>query len=431
MSRRVVITGIGTINPLGNDLATTWNNLLNGISGIKDVDYLKVEGLRCTIGGKIKNFVAEKYHIDTKLAGKMDLFQQYAFASMFEAALQAKIPINHPEEQSMVYPEFQGMKKAVTDPYRMGVLMGVGVGGINTIQEQCEILLTKGPRRITPFFIPKMIVNLAGAWIAQSMGAKGLNTTCITACASSTNSLGEAYLAIKNDRADIMISGGFEAAITLIGYAGFGNMHALSTRNNEPEKASRPFDKDRDGFVMGEGGAILILEELEHAKKRGVPIIAEFIGYGLTADAYHMTAPDPEGEASIKAMQIAIDDAGIKAEAIDYINAHGTSTSANDRMENKAIKKLFKNHAYKLCISSSKSMTGHLLGGAGALEALVIAKAVQENKMPPTINLDNPGEDMDLDYIPNKMRERLVNYAMSNSFGFGGHNAVIVFKKYS
>lgn len=430
MSRRVVITGIGTINPLANDLDTTWKKLLNGESGIDIAINVNLEGLRSNIAGQVKDFNPENYHLDSKLTNKMDVFQQIAFASMIEAGLMAKIPMNHPEDHSIIYPEFQGMKPPVSDLYRMGLMFGIGVGGMKTFQNQCEILFSKGARRVSPFMIPKMIANLAGSWIAQSINAKGINTCYVTACASGTNALGEAFLAIQNNRADIMISGGFESAANEIGFAGFSNMHALSTRNDEPKRASRPFDKDRDGFVIGEGGAVLVLEELEHAKKRGVNIIAEFVGYGLTADAYHMTAPDPEAGGAVAAIEQAIKCAEIKPEDIDYINAHGTSTDANDTMETKAIKKVFGEHAYKLCVSSTKSMTGHLLGGAGALEAMIIAKTILEDKIPPTINLDNPDEGMDLDYVPHKMREKVVDYAMSNSFGFGGHNAVIIFKKY-
>ena len=430
MSRRVVITGIGTINPLANDLDTTWKKLLNGESGIDIAINVNLEGLRSNIAGQVKDFNPENYHLDSKLTNKMDVFQQIAFASMIEAGLMAKIPMNHPEDHSIIYPEFQGMKPPVSDFYRMGLMFGIGVGGMKTFQNQCEILFSKGARRVSPFMIPKMIANLAGSWIAQSINAKGINTCYVTACASGTNALGEAFLAIQNNRADIMISGGFESAANEIGFAGFSNMHALSTRNDEPKRASRPFDKDRDGFVIGEGGAVLVLEELEHAKKRGVNIIAEFVGYGLTADAYHMTAPDPEAGGAVAAIEQAIKCAEIKPEDIDYINAHGTSTDANDTMETKAIKKVFGEHAYKLCVSSTKSMTGHLLGGAGALEAMIIAKTILEDKIPPTINLDNPDEGMDLDYVPHKMREKVVDYAMSNSFGFGGHNAVIIFKKY-
>lgn len=431
MSRRVVVTGIGTVNPLANTLEETWKKLLNGESGISLIDRFDLEGLRSHIGGMIKNLKLEDYHLDNKLANKMDTFQQYCYCAMLEAAKMAKIPMRHPEDHEIIYPEFEGMKPAVSDPFRMGVLLGIGVGGIKTLEEQAIYMHEKGARRVTPFLIPRMIANLGGGWIAQSINAMGINSCNVTACASGTNALGEAFFAIKNNRADIVVSGGMESAICRIGYSGFSNMHALSTRNDAPEKASRPFDKDRDGFVMGEGGAILVLEELEHAKKRGANILAEFVGYGLTADAHHITSPEPTGKGGIRAMEDAITVAGIKKDEIDYINAHGTSTHANDRMEVNAIKTVFGEYAYKLSVSSTKSMSGHLLGGAGAFEAMVLVKACMEDKIPPTINLDNPDENMDIDLVPNKMKERKVNYAMSNSFGFGGHNAVIITKKYT
>ncbi len=431
MSRRVVITGIGTINPLAHDVETTWKKLLNGESGITKTEGLNLDGIRCLISGQIKNFIPEDYYIDSKIANKMDVFQQLCFATMVEAAKTAKIPMRHPEDHENILPPFTDMKSPVSDPYRMGIMLGIGVGGIKSFQWQDEVRIQKGARRVSPFLIPKMIANLGGSWVAQALNAKGVNTCYVTACASGTNALGEAFLAIKNNRADIIISGGMESAAVEIGFAGFSNMRALSEHNDEPQKASRPFDRDRDGFIMGEGGALLVLEELEHAKKRGATIFAEFVGYGLTCDAYHITAPDPGADGAVRAMKEAVDSAGIKLTDVDYINAHGTSTDANDKMETNAIKKLFADHAYKLCVSSTKSMTGHLLGGAGGIEAMIIAKTVMENKIPPTINLDNPDEGMDLDFVPHKMKERTVNYAMSNSFGFGGHNAVILFKKYT
>lgn len=430
MSRRVVITGMGSINPLAGDVETTWKKLLAGESGIDIIKGFTVDDIRCQIGGELKDFDISKFHIESKVANKMDPCQQVAFAAMFEAGLQAKIPMRHPEEHGMIFPEFEGMKPAVKDPFRMGVMLGIGVGGIKTFQEQAEVLITKGARRVSPFMIPKMITNLAGGWIAQGINAMGVNSCYVTACASGTNALGEAFLAIKNNRADIIVSGGFEMAACRIGFSGFSNMHAMSTRNSDPQKASRPFDKDRDGFVMGEGGAILVLEELEHAKKRGATILAEFVGYGLTADAYHITSPEPEGVGAIRAIKDALEIANIKPDNIDYINAHGTSTGANDAMETNAIKTVFGEHAYKLSVSSTKSMSGHLLGGAGGFEGMVIVKSCMEDKIPPTINLDNPDEGMDLDYVPNKMKSKTVNYAMSNSFGFGGHNAVIIVKKF-
>jgi beta-ketoacyl-acyl-carrier-protein synthase II len=421
---------MGTINPLAHDVETTWKKLLAGECGIGMVDTFSVDGIRCQIGALIKDFKPENFYIDPKINNKMDDSQKISVAAMVEAARMAKIPMHHPEDPSNVFPGFENMKPAVEDPFRMGVMLGIGVGGIKSFEEQIIVMQEKGARRVSPFTIPKMIPNLAGGWIAQTIGAMGVNTCYVTACASSTNALGEAMIAIMNDRADIIISGGFEAAACRIGYSGFSNMHAMSTRNDDPKHASRPFDKDRDGFVMGEGGAILVLEELEHAKKRGATIFAEIVGYGLTADAYHITSPEPSGKGAIRAMEEAIRMAGIKPDQIDYINAHGTSTDANDKMETNAIKTIFKDHAYKLSVSSTKSMSGHLLGGAGAFEAMVAVKSCIENKIPPTINLENPDEGMDLDYVPNKMKEKTVNYAMSNSFGFGGHNAVVIIRKF-
>ncbi|HBD94673.1 MAG: beta-ketoacyl-[acyl-carrier-protein] synthase II [Spirochaetes bacterium GWF1_31_7] len=431
MSRRVVITGIGTINPLANNVEDTWKKMLDGVSGIDTIKSFNTDDYRCKVGGELKDFTPANYHIDTKIANKMDRSQQIAFACTVEATKMAGIQMTHPEDHSVILPGFENMKPVVSDPFRMGVMFGIGVGGILSFQEQLRVLDTKGARRVSPFIIPKMIVNLAGGWVAQSTNAKGINTSYVTACASSTNALGEAFLAIKNNRADVIISGGFESGICEISFAGFGNMHALSSkRNEEPQKASRPFDKDRDGFVMGDGGATIILEEYEHAKKRGATILAEFVGYGLTEDAHHMTSPDPEGSGAIRAINDALAIAEIKPDSIDYINAHGTSTGANDSMETNAIKKAFGTSAHKLSVSSTKSMTGHLLGGAGAVEAMVCIKACMDDKVPPTINLDNPDEGFDLDYVAHTMKSRSVNYAMSNSFGFGGHNAVIILKKY-
>ncbi len=429
--RRVVITGFGTVNPLANNVEETWKKMLNGESGISTITGFELEGLRCTVGGQLKNFDLLKTGIDGKTVQKMEMFQQIAFGCLYEAALMSKIPLKSPEEDGNILPGFENMKPATSDPFRLSVMLGSGIGGINTIQEQVEVLLTKGARRVSAFLIPKIIINLAAGWMGQGIGAMGPNLSFVTACASGTNAIGEAMLAIMNDRADIIVSGGVEMAISRIGYAGFSNMHALSTINDTPESSSRPFSKDRKGFVMGDGGAVLILEELEHAKKRGAPILAELVGYGATADAYHITAPHPDGIGAVRAIQDAIKMAGITPDMIDYINAHGTSTHANDKMETTAIKNVFGNYAKKIPVSSTKSMTGHLLGGAGGIEALVIAKACMDNKIPPTINLKEPDEELDLDYVPNVMREKVVNYAMSNSFGFGGHNAVIIIKKFT
>lgn len=430
MERRVVITGMGTVNPLANDIESTWKKMLEGKSGIGKVTSFNTEDYRCKIGGELKDFDLAAFNIDSKMANKMDRSQQIVFAATVEAAKSAGIPMAHPEEHT-AFPGFEDMKSPVADPFRLGVMMGIGVGGISTLQEQVKILQERGPRRVSPFLIPKLIANLAGGWVAQALNAKGVNSTYVTACASSTNAIGEAFLAIRAGRADMIVAGGGESGICESAFAGFGNMRALSTKRNEdPEKASRPFDKDRDGFVAGDGGAILVLEELEHAKARGANILAEVCGYGLTEDAYHMTSPDPGAEGAIRAIKDAIDMAGITPDQIDYINAHGTSTGLNDAMETKAIKTVFGEAANKVSVSSTKSMTGHLLGGAGAIEAVVLVKALQNDVIPPTINLDEPDEGFDLDYVPNVKKEKEVNYAMSNSFGFGGHNAVILMKKY-
>ncbi len=431
MARRVVITGMGTVNPVANNVNDSWNGVLAGKSGIDTIKSFNVEDFRAKVGGELKDFDPANYAIDAKLANKMDKSQQIVFAAMQEAAKMAGLPVTHPEDHSVVLPGFESFERLACDPFRFGVMLGIGVGGITTFEEQMRVMLAKGARKVSPFLIPKLIANLAGGWVAQSLGARGVNTTYVTACASSTNALGEAFMAIRSDRADIIVAGGGEAGICEMSYAGFGNMRALSTkRSDEPQKASRPFDKDRDGFVMGDGGAILVLEEYEHAKARGANILAEFVGYGLTEDAYHMTSPEPNGLGAIRAIEDAIKMAGISAEDVDYINAHGTSTGANDAMETKAIKAVFGDAAYKLSVSSTKSMTGHLLGGAGAVEAMFVVKALQDDKVPPTLNLDNPDEGFDLDYVPNVMKNRNVEYAMSNSFGFGGHNAVILLKKY-
>ena len=441
MDRRVVITGMGTLNPLGNTVDQTWKRLLAGQSGIRTIDFIQAEcdehgddSYRCRIGGVVTVDDYSRYHLDNKLLNKMEDFQRYAFCAMHEAALAARIPMSHPEEH-IIFDEFSGMPSAVCDPYRMGVMLGIGVGGIKVSEEQVTVLCEKGPRRVSPFLIPKLISNLSGAWIGQSVGAKGVSSCYVTACASGTNAIGEAFLAIKSNRADIIISGGLEATACRIGFAGFGNMKALSSYKGDPAKASRPFDKARCGFVMSEGGAILVLEELNHAKQRGVPILGEVVGYGLTSDAYHITSPDPNGDGALMAMKQAVESAGIRPTDIDYINAHGTSTAAGDRIEALGIKRLFGDRETdysRTAVSSTKSMTGHMLGGAGAFEALVCAKVCQDNVVPPTINLDEPDDEMSgLDLVPHFAKQKDVCYAMSNSFGFGGHNAVLIFRKYS
>ncbi|AEI44381.1 beta-ketoacyl-ACP synthase II [Paenibacillus mucilaginosus] len=410
MKQRVVITGIGVMSALGKDHETFWNSLLAGKSGISLIESFDVSEYPTRIASEIKDFNAEDY-VERKEARKMDRYVQLAVAATKMALKDADL---NPKEG--------------VDAERIGVYVGSGIGGLSTWEEQHKILLEKGPKRVSPFFIPMMIANMAAGMISMLTGAKGPNSTAVTACATGTHSIGDAFKAIQYGEADAMICGGAEATISPTGVAGFCAMRAMSTRNDEPEKASRPFDTDRDGFVMGEGAGILILESLEHAQKRGAKIYAEVIGYGRSGDAYHMTDPDPDGAA--RCMAKAVKDAGIEPQAVDYINAHGTSTPVGDRSETTAIKKAFGEHAYKLAVSSTKSMTGHLLGAAGGVEAIVCALALKNGKIPPTINLENQDPECDLDYVPNTAREASLNVAMSNSFGFGGHNATIVLKKY-
>jgi len=410
-NRRVVITGLGVISPVGTGIEKFWANLLDGQSGIGPITRFDASELSTRIAGEVKDFEVENY-IDKKEARRMDLFTQYAVAA-------AKMAV-----------EDSGMDLRQVDLNRMGVILGSGIGGIATMEEQHKVLVNKGPNRVSPFMVPMMIVNMAAGQISIHLGAKGPNITVVSACASGTNAVGDAFKLIQRGDADIVIGGGAEASITPLSFAGFCSMKALSTRNDEPTKASRPFDKERDGFIMGEGSAILILESLEHAQKRGAKIYAEVLGYGATADAHHITAPAPEGEGAARAMQMALNDAGLKPEQIDYINAHGTSTELNDKFETLAIKQVFGPAVDKLMVSSTKSMTGHLLGAAGALELAVTALALRDGQIPPTINYENPDPDCDLDYVPNVKREKKIHYALSNSLGFGGHNATVVLGKY-
>ncbi len=410
MKRRVVITGMGVMTAIGKDLETFWSSLMEGKSAISLVESFDVSDYPTRIAGSIKDFNPEDY-VDRKEARKMDRFVQFAVAASQSALKDADLNIRELE-----------------DPERVGVYVGSGIGGLETWEEQHRILLERGPKRVSPFFIPMMIANMASGQISINTGAKGPNSTVVTACATGSNSIGDAYKLIQRDEADIMICGGAEATIRPTGMAGFCSMRAMSTRNDEPEKASRPFDSDRDGFVMSEGSGVLILEELEHAKKRGAKIYAEVVGYGMSGDAHHMTDPDPDGAA--RCMQKALRDANLDPTQIDYINAHGTSTGVGDRSETIAIKQTFGEHAYKLAVSSTKSMTGHMLGAAGGIEAIITALSIQEGIIPPTINLDNPDPELDLDYVPNKPRKAEVKIALSNSFGFGGHNATVVLKRY-
>jgi len=412
MGRRVVITGLGVVTSLGDTVEEFWNNIINGKSGISRISKFDVSEYPSQIASEIGDFNPDEY-ISPKDARRLALFTQYAIFGAQRALKDAGLEINENNAE------------------QVGVLIGSGIGGIEVLEEQIEKLLSKGPKRVSPFFIPMMISNMASGNVSIYTGAKGPNSNAVTACASGTTAIGEAMEMIKRGDADIMIAGGTEASITPSALAGFGNMKALSSRNAEPERASRPFDADRDGFVIGEGAGILILEELESARKRGARIYAELLGYGSTGDAYHMTQPSPGGEGASRAMEAAIRKAGIARDELDYINAHGTSTPLNDKLETNGIKSVFKDHAYKLMVSSTKSMTGHLLGAAGGIEAVICAKALEEAIIPPTINYENPDPECDLDYVPNEAREYPgIRYVMSNSFGFGGQNACLVLGKF-
>lgn len=411
MNRRVVVTGLGCITPLGNTIDEFWNSLISGKSGIDFINRFDTTDFPTKIAAQVKDFNPEDY-IDKKEAKRMDRFTQYAVAASLMAMKDADLRIEEIKAE------------------KFGVILGSGIGGIETLEEQHQKLMEKGVKRISPFMIPMMITNIGAGHVSMVLGAKGPNTTVVTACASSTNAIGEAFKLIQRGAAEIMVTGGMEASITPLSIGGFCSMKAMSTHNEEPQKASRPFDINRDGFVMGEGSGILIIEELEHAKKRGAKIYAEVVGYGMSADAYHITAPSPEGEGAARAMISALEDADVSFNSIDYINAHGTSTPYNDKFETMAIKTVFKDHANSLCVSSTKSMTGHLLGAAGSIEAIACILACKNDIIPPTINYENPDPECDLDYVPNVSREKKVNYALSNSLGFGGHNATIIVKKY-
>ncbi len=411
MKRRVVITGVGAVTPLGNTAQDFWNALIAGKSGTDRITSINVEEYNCKVAAEVKNFDPSKY-LSLKQARKTDRFVQFA---VFCAGMAL---------------EDSGLKLDQEDPHRIGVVVGSGIGGLHTIEEQCLIMLEKGPSRVSPFLIPMLIVNMAPGMISIQFKLKGPNSCVATACATGTHSIGDAYRLIQHEDADVMVAGGTEACITLLGFGGFDKMSALTTHNEDPKTASRPFDKTRDGFVMGEGCGIVILEELERAKKRNAKIYAEIVGYGLNADANHITAPDPEGEGPTHCILRTIKDAKIKPNEIDYINAHGTSTLLNDKTETLAIKKALGDHAKKVAVSSTKSMTGHLLGAAGGIEAIVCAYAIKEQLLPPTINYHHPDPDCDLDYVPNEARRARVKYALSNSFGFGGHNGTLCFKKF-
>jgi 3-oxoacyl-[acyl-carrier-protein] synthase II len=412
VKRRVVVTGIGLITPLGTGMHKTWEGICKGTSGIDWISSFDPSEYSVQIAGEVKDFNAEDF-IERKEIKKMDVFIQFALGAGTMAV------------------EHAGLKISEENADRVGVVVGAGIGGINTLERYHSILLESGQRRVSPFFIPMLIANLAAGHISMRFGARGPNSCVTTACAAGTHAIGDSFKIIQRGDADAMIAGGSESAITPLTIAGFANMKALSTRNEAPQRASRPFDAERDGFVIAEGAGIVVLEELESALKRGAKIYAEVVGYGLTADAYHMTAPDPEGRGVVNCMRMALRDAGLGPEAVDYINAHGTSTPFNDKHETAAIKQVFGEHAYKLAVSSTKSMTGHLLGAGGGVEAAVCALALTEGVIPPTTNYESPDPECDLDYVPNHARHVELNTVLSNSFGFGGTNACIVLKKYA
>jgi len=408
---RVVVTGLGCVTPIGTGKDAFWNNLLAGKSGGVRITHFDPTNFACQVAAEVKDFDPSLY-MDKKDARRIVRFIQFAIAASRIALEDAKLSIT-PDNAN-----------------RTGTLIGSGIGGIGFLEEQAKVLFEKGPDKCSPFMVPWMIANMAAGLVSINLGLKGPNSCTVTACASGTNSIGDAAKIIERGDADIMFAGGSEAAITPLGMAGFSAARALTTRNNEPERASRPFDRDRDGFLMGEGSGMVVLESLEHAVKRGAHIYAEFAGYGMSSDAYHITAPAPGGEGAIRAMALAIKDAGLRPEDIDHINAHGTSTDLNDKFETMAIKTLFGDRAKKIAVSSNKSMIGHMLGAAGAVEFISTVLAVKNDIVPPTINLENPDPECDLDYVPGNARKMLVRAAISNSFGFGGHNAVIAAKKY-
>jgi 3-oxoacyl-[acyl-carrier-protein] synthase II len=407
--RRVVVTGLGLVTPLGIGVERSWEGLIQGNSGVRRITHFDSSAFATQIAGEVEGFNAEDY-IEPKEIKKMDRFIHLGIAAATMAMEDAQLKVN----------------EANAD--RVGVYVGAGMGGLTTIEHYHRAVLERGPRRITPFFIPMLIINLAAGQISIRFGAKGPNVAPATACATGSHAIGDAFKVIQRGDADAMIAGGTESVITTMGIGGFNAMKALSTRNDEPEKASRPFDRDRDGFVMGEGAGILVLEEYGHALERGAKIYAELVGYGLTADAYHITSPAPGGEGAARCMTMALHDGGVEPSMVDYINAHGTSTKYGDELETAAIKSVFKEHAHKLVVSSTKSMTGHLLGAAGGVEAVICCLSMHNSIVPPTINLDNPDAGCDLDFVAHTARPKEVSYALSNSFGFGGTNACLLFK---
>ena len=409
--RRIVVTGLGVITSLGETVDEMWDSLLMGKSGIKMISRWDASAFPARFGGECTNFDVARYGLDRREAKRLDRFGQFGLAAAVNAV------------------QDSGIDFTKEDSYRCGVVIGSGIGGLETLEEENGVMLTRGMSRVSPFTVPRLMVNAASGNVSIRFGIHGPNTAVATACATGANAIGDAARYIEHDQADVMIAGGSEAALCSMGMASFCAARALSTRNDEPQRASRPWDRDRDGFVMGEGAGVVVLEEYEHAKARGARIYAELIGYGMSGDAHHITAPEENGKGASMAMKYALKEAQISPEAVDYINAHGTSTPLGDLAETKAIKASFGEQAKKVTISSTKSQLGHLLGASGGVEAIITCKVVQHNLIPPTINLDNPDPECDLDYTPHKAREKKVVYAMSNSFGFGGHNASLLFKK--
>ena len=411
MNQRVVITGLGCISPLGNDVTTTWQNLLDKQSGVESITRYDTTDYVCKIAAEVKEFDGSSL-FGAREARRMDRGTQFSLAAAQQAIQEAELEITDANRD------------------RIGAVIGTAIGGIETLSDQFQNFTERGPSRVSPFLVPMMLPDTPGGNIAINMGIRGTNFCVVTACATGTNSIGEASEIIQRGQVDVMLAGGCEAAIVPLAMAGLSKMGAMSTYDGDPTRASRPFNLDRSGFVMGEGAAVLVLESLEHAQSRGAPILAELVGYGSTNDAFHISAPAENGSGSALCMRLALDNANIEPEDIDYINAHGTGTPLNDKSETAAIKTVFGEHAYQIPVSSTKSMTGHLLGAAGAIEALFAVKAIQDSIMPPTINYEVPDPECDLDYIPNEPRQKQVDYVMSNSFGFGGHNATIILKKF-
>ncbi|MFA6100541.1 MAG: beta-ketoacyl-ACP synthase II [Victivallaceae bacterium] len=413
--RRVVITGTGIVSCVGNSVVDFWDALVNGRCGLGKITRFDVSEYRTQIGGEVKNFDISRY-MPVKDAKRLDLFCQFAVAAADEAMLEAGLPLQ--------------LDGGGVDRTRVGVLVSSGIGGLEILTEQNTILDARGPSRVSPLLIPMMIIDMSSGNLSMRYGAQGPNMGIVSACATGCHSIGEAFWMVKRNDADIMIAGGTEASIVKLGFAGFCSMKAMSQRNDDPMHASRPFDADRDGFVMSEGAGVMILEELEHAKKRGANILAEIVGYGATGDAYHITSPDPDGTGAARAIKMAMGHAGVNPEDIDYINAHGTSTSLNDKFETKAIKAALGDHAYKVSVSSTKGTTGHGLGAAGGFESIACVKAIQSGIVPPTINYVTPDPDCDLDITPNTAKEKKIRYAVNTNLGFGGHNGAIVFKRF-